>query len=49
MLVCLVLRSETARLRRVVKEEDPLAFVYIVDAREVTGKGFNAEDRKRLL
>lgn len=49
MLVCLVLRSETARLRRVVKEEDPVAFVYTVDAREVTGKGFNAEDRKRLL
>ena len=49
MLVCLVLRSETARLRRVVKQEDPMAFVYTVDAREVTGEGFNAEDRKTLL
>ena len=49
MLVCLVLRSEVAKLRRLVRTEDPAAFVYVVDAREVNGLGFEAEDRKKLL
>lgn len=49
MLVCLVLRSEVAKLRRIVKREDPRAFVYVVDAREVSGEGFEAADRKKLL
>lgn len=48
MLVCLVLRSEVAKLRRLVRTEDPAAFVYVVDAREVNGLGFEAEDRKKL-
>ncbi len=49
MLVCLVLRSEVAKLRRLVRTEDPAAVVYVVDAREVNGLGFEAEDRKKLL
>lgn len=49
MLVCLVLRTEIAKLRRLIKEEDPDAFVYVMDAREVSGKGFEVADRKKLL
>ena len=49
MLLCLIVRSETAQLRRIVKQEDPKAFLFIVDAREVIGNGFGPDERKTLL
>ena len=45
MLVCLVLRSEAARVLSIVKGCDKNAFVFITDAREINGLGFN-EPRK---
>ncbi len=49
MLLCLIVRSETAQLRRIVKQEDAKAFLFIVDAREVIGNGFGPDERKTLL
>ncbi len=40
MLVCLVLRTESARLQNIVRKHDPGAFVFITDAREINGVGF---------
>jgi len=37
---CVVNRFELARLKRIVSETDPGAFVYISDTSEVLGKGF---------
>ena len=48
MLVCLILSSEAARLRSII-ETDEKAFVYTVDAREVSGLGFERQDRRMLL
>lgn len=49
MLLCLIVRSETAQLRRIVKQADPQSFLFVVDAREVIGNGFGPDDRKKLL
>ncbi len=38
---CVVHRFELARLKRIVTEVDPEAFMYISDASEVLGKGFS--------
>lgn len=38
---CVVHRFELARLKRIVTEVDPDAFMYISDASEVLGKGFS--------
>ncbi|MCK9221470.1 MAG: YitT family protein [Limnochordia bacterium] len=40
VLLVIVSRSEIVRLKRLVKEEDPSAFMIITDAREVLGEGF---------
>lgn len=45
MLMCLVIRSDIAALRRIVKEEDPRAFVFVLNASEVMGEGFDPEER----
>jgi len=39
-------RNETSILNRIVKEEDPKAFVIISDVREVAGEGFDEEKYK---
>jgi len=45
MLMCLVIRSDVAALRRIVKEEDEKAFVFVLNASEVMGEGFGPKDR----
>ncbi|HWJ03761.1 MAG TPA: YitT family protein [Verrucomicrobiae bacterium] len=40
VLICVVALSELVRLKRLVKETDPNAFVIVNDAKEVLGKGF---------
>lgn len=40
MLFCVVRRQEVARLRRVVYEADPHAFMVIAEAGEIIGEGF---------
>ncbi len=40
ILLCVVGRAEEIRLKRLVKEEDPKAFVIITDVHEVLGEGF---------
>ncbi|NLW56351.1 MAG: YitT family protein [Firmicutes bacterium] len=40
VLLCIIGRMEEARLKRLVKEEDPRAFMIITDVHEVLGEGF---------
>ena len=40
MLLCVVKRFEIQRLTKIVKENDPAAFVIFAQARQVTGEGF---------
>ncbi len=42
VLYCVVTRSEVTRLKRLVHEADPRAFVVISQAQEVLGEGFKA-------
>ena len=44
MLFCVVRRPEVARLRRVVYEADPRAFMVIAEAGEIIGEGFQEID-----
>jgi uncharacterized membrane-anchored protein YitT (DUF2179 family) len=46
VLVCVLKAREVPRLKRVVREIDPAAFVYITDAREVFGEGFQPHQRQ---
>ena len=43
VLVCAVTRKESARVLRLVREQDKGAFVVISDAREVMGEGFGGK------
>lgn len=45
VLLCLITRPEISRLRRIIREEDDKAFVFVADAREVFGDGFTHRDR----
>ena len=40
VLLCIIGRTEEARLKQLVKEEDPRAFVIISNVHEVLGEGF---------
>ncbi len=40
MLLCVVGRFETVRLKQIVQEEDPNAFMFITDTHETLGEGF---------
>ncbi|NLC53063.1 MAG: YitT family protein, partial [Firmicutes bacterium] len=40
VLLCVIGRTEEMRLKRLVKEEDPNAFVIITTVHEVLGEGF---------
>ncbi len=42
ILICVLRAKEVPRLKRIVREIDPDAFVYLTDAREVFGEGFQA-------
>lgn len=40
MLLCVVGRMEVTRLKQIVQEEDPRAFMFITDTHETLGEGF---------
>ena len=40
MIVCVAVSREVPRLKRIVREEDPKAFVFITDTHETLGEGF---------
>ena len=40
MLLCVVGRMELMRLKQIVSDEDPRAFVFITDTHETLGEGF---------
>ena len=40
-LLCVISRMEVARLKKIVVEEDPRAFVTVCDVHEALGEGFN--------
>lgn len=40
MIYCVIKLTQLARVKRIVMEEDPRAFMTILDAKEVVGKGF---------
>ncbi len=40
MLLCVVQRQDIAHLRRIVRQEDPSAFILVLPASEVVGNGF---------
>jgi uncharacterized membrane-anchored protein YitT (DUF2179 family) len=40
VLMCVVYQNEITRLKKLVSEQDPLAFVIVTDANEVLGEGF---------
>jgi uncharacterized membrane-anchored protein YitT (DUF2179 family) len=42
VLICILRSRQVPRLKRIVKDVDPDAFVYLTDAREVFGEGFQA-------
>jgi len=42
ILICVVRRRQLVTLKRLIKEIDPKAFLYIIDAREVNGFGFKS-------
>jgi len=42
VLVCVLRSREVPRLKRIVRDIDPQAFVYLSDVREVFGEGFQA-------
>jgi len=44
VLVCVVLRNQSALLKRAVFSVDPKAFLYAANAYEVIGEGFNPHD-----
>lgn len=45
MLMCVVPRMEAARLKKIVSEADPRAFMTVCDVNEVLGEGFSAEGK----
>jgi uncharacterized membrane-anchored protein YitT (DUF2179 family) len=40
VILCVVNRVQVVRLKAIVNEVDPLAFVLVTDVREVMGEGF---------
>ena len=42
VLICVVSNRETAHLKRIVKQEDPSAFMFVTDTHETLGEGFGA-------
>lgn len=41
VILCVINRSQTVRLKSIVNEIDPLAFVLVADVKEVMGEGFS--------
>ncbi|MBQ7825206.1 MAG: YitT family protein, partial [Clostridia bacterium] len=40
-LLCVISRMEVARLKKLIAEEDPLAFVTVCNVHEALGEGFS--------
>lgn len=49
VLMCVVGQAEVTRVRRLILETDPEAFVFVTDAREVNGRGFTLATADRAL
>ncbi len=43
VLLCVLSKEQIGRLKQIVTEEDPLAFVFVMDTREVVGEGFGTD------
>lgn len=43
ILMCVIRKRELYRLKRIIKSEDPTAFIIVTDAKEVAGNGFNGD------
>lgn len=46
VVLCVIARQEVARLKDIVREEDPKAFMFITDAHEALGEGFENLNKK---
>ena len=46
MLFCVVDKKQIVRLKEIVMQTDPGAFVIVTDAREVIGEGFQKNKEK---
>ncbi|MBR7041588.1 MAG: YitT family protein [Clostridia bacterium] len=46
VVLCVISRQEVTTLKRIVENEDPLAFMFISDAHEAIGEGFSAINEK---
>lgn len=44
VLICVLSSRQTVRLKEIVAEEDPFAFMFLSDSREVLGEGFERDD-----
>ena len=44
MIYCVIGRNEVVRLKSIVHEVDPHAFVSIIEVRDVAGEGFTLDD-----
>lgn len=49
VLYCVISRGELTRLRQIIKEIDPVAFVALMDVHEVLGEGFTLDEKKRPI
>ncbi|WP_107841515.1 YitT family protein [Metasolibacillus meyeri] len=49
VIYCVVGRNEIVRLKSIIHEVDPHAFVSILDVRDVAGEGFTLDDKKQPL
>lgn len=49
VLYCVISRGELTRLRNLIKDIDPIAFVALTDVHEVLGEGFTLDENKRPI
>ncbi|MCT6923174.1 MULTISPECIES: YitT family protein [Bacillales] len=49
VIYCVVGRNEIVRLKSIIHEVDPHAFVSILDVRDVAGEGFTLDDKKQPI
>lgn len=43
VLLCVLSKEQIGRLKQIVTDEDPQAFVFVMDTREVVGEGFSGQ------
>ena len=46
MILCVVSRQEVMAVKRIVKDEDESAFMFITEAHEALGEGFKGLDEE---